>query len=404
MLVKFLLKYGELTLKGKNRSIFEDRLINNAKTALKKYKTRVYKPYGRFFLEVEVASQEEITEIKHILQQKVFGLHSVALGLSVRSDINVISETSLKMVKEYLKENPQKKTFKIETKRPYKKFPMQSPEVSMQVGGDIFEAIEELGVKMKNPDFVLHVEIISDETYIYIEKERCQRGLPVGSSGRVGLLLSGGLDSPVAGWLSQKRGCILEAIYFHSPPYTTEKAKQKVKDLAKVLSTYQNKLKLHIVHFTEIQLMMKSCIRMEYFVILGRRMMVRIANQIAEDSRLEALVTGENLGQVASQTIQNLHCVNTIAELPILRPLIAFDKDDTMDIARKIGTYDISILPYDDCCSLFLPPDPSTKSKIKYLELEEKKFPVEELVKNSIAKSETILFENGEEVSYEHKL
>jgi len=214
--------------------------------------------------------------------------------------------------------------------------------------------------------------------------------LPVGTSGKVGLLLSGGIDSPVAGYLAQKRGCYLNCIYFHSPPHTSQKAKDKVFELAKKLLDYQSHIRIFTVNFTETQLMFKKYTDEQYFVVLGRRMMMRIANEIARKYEFKALITGENLGQVSSQTLENLHCINSVAELPVLRPLLTYDKEETIEIARKIGTFDISILPYDDCCTLFLPPNPNTRSKVYNLEKEESKLDYQKIVEKAVETVEII--------------
>jgi thiamine biosynthesis protein ThiI len=230
----------------------------------------------------------------------------------------------------------------------------------------------------------IYVELLQDFTIVYSRKYQCLKGLPVGTSGKVGLLLSGGIDSPVAGYLAQKRGCYLNCIYFHSPPHTSQKAKEKVFELAKKLKDYQTGIRIFTVNFTETQLMLKKLTDEQYFVVLGRRMMMRIANEIAKEHEFKALITGESLGQVSSQTLENMHCIDTIAELPVLRPLICYDKEETIEIARRIGTFGISILPYDDCCTLFLPPNPNTKSKVQNLEREEKKVDIDAIVKKAV--------------------
>jgi len=387
----FLLKYGELALKGKNRRIFESTLIKNTKHALRDYKISIIKPFGRYFVEAEVENDAEKDEIFNILQNNVFGIATVAEGESVENDFEIIKDKALDMAKKYIDEHPgQVKNFRIETKRPNKNFIKDSLEMDREIGSHVFLHFGNLDVKLKRPDMTVYIEVLDDYTFIYTEKKRALRGLPVGTAGKVGLLLSGGIDSPVAGYLAQKRGCYLNCIYFHSPPYTTQKAKDKVITLAKKLGNYQNHVRLFVVNFSETQLMFKKLTDIQYFVVLGRRMMMRMCNQIAEKYRFKALVTGENLGQVASQTIENLHCVNSIAELPVLRPLICFDKEETMELAEKIDTFETSILPYDDCCTLFLPPKPNTKSKVKFLEREEAKVNFQEIVNRAVETVEII--------------
>ena len=396
----FLVKYGELSLKGKNKKIFEDRVISNIKNALQEYKFKISKPYNRFFLEFrddelqkEKISEDDYLKVLDVLRNRIFGISYVSIAEIVESNIEVFKEKALELAKKYYEENKDKlliRTFKAETKRNDKKFPMTSLEVDLEVGGHLGEYFTELDVKLVRPDMTVFIEILSGYTFIYVNRYKALRGLPVGSSGKVGLLLSGGIDSPVAGYLAQKRGCYLNCIYFHSPPHTSEKAKEKVITLATKLAKYQHRIKLFVVNFTETQLIMRKNTKIEYFVVLGRRVMMRIANKIAEQNNLTALVTGENLGQVASQTLQNLHCVNEIADRPVLRPLITYDKDETVELAQKIDTFETSILPYDDCCTLFLPPKPNTKAQVKYLEYEEEKVNIEEIVNKAVETVEVI--------------
>lgn len=398
----FLIKYGELALKGKNKTIFEDKVISNVKNALLEYKLKVTKPYNRFILEFrddEFEKDGGITEkdylkVLDVLRNRIFGISYVSIAEIVESEMEVFKTKALELAKEFYAENKDKiliKTFKAETKRNDKNFPKTSVETDLEVGSHLGVYFSELGVKLKKPDMTVFIEILQDYTFIYVNRYKALRGMPVGSAGRVGLLLSGGIDSPVAGYLAQKRGCYLHCIYFHSPPHTSEKAKQKVITLAKKLTNYQYKIKLYVINFTETQLLLKKNTKREYFVVLGRRVMIRIANIIAERKNLLALVTGENLGQVASQTLQNLHCVNELAEKPILRPLITYDKDETVELAQQIDTYNTSILPYDDCCTLFLPPKPNTKAQVKYLEYEEKNVNIEEIVNKAVETMEEIV-------------
>ena len=387
----FLLKYGELALKGKNRKNFESALIKNTKFALKDYNITIIKPFGRYFVEAEVENDEQRDEIFDILKNKVFGLATVSRGEAVENNFDTIKEKALEMAKIFIAEShKQVKNFRIETKRPNKRFTKDSLEMDREVGSYIYNHFGNLDVKLKKPDMTIYIEILDDLTFVYTKKERALRGLPVGTGGKVALFLSGGIDSPVAGYLAQKRGCYLNCIYFHSPPYTTQKAKEKVITLAKKLGNYQNHVRLFVVNFSETQLMFKKLTDIQYFVVLGRRMMMRIANKLSDKYYFKAFVTGENLGQVASQTIENLHCVNIISDIPVLRPLICYDKAETMELAEKIDTYETSILPYDDCCTLFLPPKPNTKAKVKFLEREEAKVDFEAIVERAVEGVEII--------------
>lgn len=391
----YLIKYGELMLKGKNRKFFENKVINNIRHILKEeFDIRVKKVFGRLFLEVTAKQEYETVEDldKHLIDtiNHVFGLHSISEGKTLKSDKDEIVKEVIETVRKELEKNPDIKTFSIRAKRPEKEFPHKSVEMNAICGEAVLNDFPDLKVSLKNPDLEVSIEILTEFTFIYTKKHLISSGMPVGTAGDVLLLLSGGIDSPVAGYLAQKRGCRLSCLYFHAPPHTSEKAKEKVVDLARVLKKYQGKIRLYVVNFTETQMMLKKFTKQENFVILGRRMMMRIANKIAEQDKYLAFVTGESLGQVASQTLQNLHCVNEIADKPILRPLISYDKVEAMDLARKIGTYDISIRPYDDCCTLFLPPNPDTKANPKYLVRQERNVNIEALVDRAVETVEVI--------------
>jgi thiamine biosynthesis protein ThiI len=389
MKVIYLLKYGELMLKKKNKKFFEDIVIKNCLAILREHKIKKVKLFGRFLLEAEVKNDAEKDIITHKLSTRIFGITSVSPGNVIDTDYKKISEECIKQAEIVINtENPV--TFKVEVNRPFKNVEMTSLEYAGELGGDIGEKYPHLKVKLKAPDMTIFVEILQDFTIVYSKKYNCLRGLPVGTSGKVGLLLSGGIDSPVAGYLAQKRGCYLNCIYFHSPPHTSQKAKDKVFELAKKLLDYQSHIRIFTVNFTETQLMFKKHTEEQYFVVLGRRMMMRIANEIAKKYEFKALITGENLGQVSSQTLENLHCINSVAELPVLRPLLTYDKEETIEIARKIGTFDISILPYDDCCTLFLPPNPNTRSKVYNLEKEESKLDYQKIVEKAVETVEII--------------
>lgn len=389
MKIIYLLKYGELMLKKKNKKFFEDMVIKNCLAILREHDIKKVKLFGRFLLEAEVENEAEKDVITHKLSTRIFGITSVSPGIVIDTDYKKISEECIKQAEIVIStENPV--TFKVDVNRPFKNVEMTSIEYAGELGGDIGDKYPHLKVKLKDPDMTIYVEILQDFTIVYSKKYNCLRGLPVGTSGKVGLLLSGGIDSPVAGYLAQKRGCYLNCIYFHSPPHTSQKAKEKVFELAKKLLDYQSHIRIFTVNFTETQIMFKKFTDEQYFVVLGRRMMMRIANEIARKYEFKALITGENLGQVSSQTLENLHCINSVAVLPVLRPLLTYDKEETIEIARKIGTFDISILPYDDCCTLFLPPNPNTRSKVYNLEKEEAKLDYKKIVEKAVETVEII--------------
>ena len=387
MKIIYLIKYGELMLKKKNRRFFEDMVIKNCFAVLKGHKIKKVKLFGRFLLEAEVTDGSEKDIITEKLRTRIFGLNSISPGIEIENDMGKIAGECIRQAEIGISEC-KPRTFKIEVKRPFKNFDKSSLEIASELGSAVWTKFQHLDVDLTNPDMTIHVELLQDFTIVYSEKYACLKGLPVGSSGKVGLLLSGGIDSPVAGYLAQKRGCYLNCIYFHSPPHTSQKAKEKVFDLAKKLKNYQTGIRIFTVNFTETQLMLKKMTDEQYFVVLGRRMMMRIANEIAKQNEFKALFTGESLGQVSSQTLENMHCIDTIAELPVLRPLICYDKEETIEIARRIGTFDISVLPYDDCCTLFLPPNPNTRSKVQNLEREEKKVDIDAIVKKAVETAE----------------
>lgn len=383
MKIIYLIKYGELMLKKKNRRFFEDMVIRNCYAVLRAHNIKKVKLFGRFLFEAEVTDDAEKNIITEKLRTRIFGLNSISPGIEIENDMDKIAEECIRQAEiEIAAHNP--KTFKIEVRRPFKNFAKTSLQIASDLGSAVWTRFQHLEVDLTNPDMTIYVELLQDFTVVYSKKYQCLKGLPVGTAGKVGLLLSGGIDSPVAGYLAQKRGCYLNCIYFHSPPHTSQKAKEKVFELAKKLKDYQTGIRVYTVNFTESQLMLKKLTDEQYFVVLGRRMMMRIANEIAKEHEFKALITGESLGQVSSQTLENMHCIDTIAELPVLRPLICYDKDETIEIARRIGTFDISVLPYDDCCTLFLPPNPNTRSKPYNLEREEKKVDIDAIVKKAV--------------------
>lgn len=358
-----LIKYGELALKGDNRSFFENKLIKNIKHALADFqKIKVEKTHGRIYIECEGDIEEVIERLK-----KVFGIVGITKAKKTDLNLNEIFKAAVELMKGH-----EGKTFKVETKRPNKSFPYNSMEISSRVGASVLKNIKNLKVDVHNPDVLLNVEI-REMAFVYAGVIEGIGGLPLGTNGKATVLLSGGIDSPVAAWMMMKRGVEVEAVYFHSPPYTSERAKDKVIDLCKVLSQYGQKIKLHVVHFTELQLEIYEKCPPKFTTIIMRRMMMKIAEKIAQKNGSMALITGESLGQVASQTIESLYATNASVSIPVFRPVIGMDKTEIIDLAQKIGTFEISIRPYEDCCTIFVPKHPATKPKLdKVIEAEQK--------------------------------
>lgn len=380
----YLISYSEIGLKGENRPFFERTLVNNIRQALKGITgLEIERFHGRIYVKAEGASKE----IKDRLV-KVFGIASISPALRIHPDMDEIKKGALIVLQEHKEYNG--KTFKVETRRPNKSFPLTSPEISKVVGAHILKNLNGLRVDVRNPDILVNIEI-REKAYIYWEKIPGLRGLPVGVSGKALLLLSGGIDSPVAGWMTMKRGVKIQAIYFHTFPFTSDRAKEKVIDLCRVLSTYNSPIILHVVNFTEVLKALQKEASTEFLTILMRRMMVRIAEKVALKENALGLVTGESIGQVASQTMESLAATNKVANIPIIRPLIAFDKDEIIEKAHKIGTYEISIRPYEDCCTVFVPRHPKTRPSLKDVEAAEKGLDVDRLVEEGFKKIETII-------------
>ncbi len=378
-----LLRFGELYLKGNNRYIFENKLIENIKFSLKSFTYKFEKTFGRYIIS-NYSQSEEFEIIKKL--KNVFGLHS----LSIAEEVDSIEED---IVKEVLKINVANKSFKVFVKRADKNFNKSSMVFASELGEKLLKKNSSSKVDLYNPQVEIHIDIrMNGKSYIFTNNIKCQGGLPLGTSGKGLLLLSGGIDSPVAGYLIGKRGMKIEAIHFHSYPYTSEQAKDKVIQLAKRLTSYLGEIKLHIVSFTKVQEEIhKNCLS-EYMITIMRRIMMRIAEQIAEQNSLQAVITGESLGQVASQTIESMMVTgNVLKHIPILRPCIAMDKEDIIKVSNEIDTYDISILPYEDCCTVFLPKNPIIKPSLERCEKEEKKLNLEELVLDCLKNEEIII-------------
>lgn len=382
-----LVRCGEILLKGLNRSVFEDKLIKNIKRALYGLGViKVRKSQSRIYVEPEEDTYDFDQAIDRL--KKVFGIVSLSVVSKVETDFDVIKNSVVRIVRDIVTENGYK-TFKVETKRGNKSFPMTSQEISCEIGGVILDHIPTLVVDVNNPDFVVYLEV-REETYIYSEKIDASGGMPTGTSGRAMLLLSGGIDSPVAGYSIAKRGVEIEAVHFYSYPYTSKRAKDKVIELARIVAQYCYGIKLYIVPFTDIQLEINDKCPKEEMTIIMRRMMMRIAEKIAVSKDATALITGESIGQVASQTMNGLYVTDRVVSMPVFRPLIGMDKNDVIEVARKIGTFDTSILPYEDCCTVFVAKHPNTKPKLSKIEKFEEVLDIDKLVSEAIDKIEVI--------------
>ena len=384
-----LARMGEVTLKGLNRGRFEAQLMNNLRYRLRSFgKVSIFQSQSRIWIESKeegnpyFETEESARELMTAVTQ-VFGIVSVSLARKFQGDINDIDRNAEEYVKNLLAANPSYKTFKVECKRGNKKFPMNSPMICEEVGAWILEHFENLSVDVHNPDFILHVEV-RDDNYVYAGKMMGHRGLPVGTAGKGMLLLSGGIDSPVAGYMMASRGMPIDAVYFHSFPYTSEQAKQKVVDLAKIVSRFSGRMNLYIVDFTKIQLDMVKNSPHDMLTIVMRRVMLQIAEQIAKKNDCKCLITGESLGQVASQTLEAISITNEVVDMPILRPLIGMDKEATVKISRDIGAFETSILPYEDCCTIFVAKHPKTHPKHADIEEAEKNLDIEAMVKQGV--------------------
>lgn len=355
-----VVRYSEIGLKGKNRGYFEKKLIDNIRKIARP--PEINKRYGRIIIRLK---DMDFDEIKARLKY-VFGIQNFSFAYAVSHDLDKIKEVVLKLLKLKLKNE---KTFKVQTKRSYKQFPMNSQELSAHIGAFVLENFKELSVDVHNPDIIVGIEVKEKEVFVFVGKEQMYGGFPVGSSGKGILLLSGGIDSPVAGWYMMKRGILIETLSFLSPPFTSEKSKNKILELSNILSKYvPDTLKTWIVPFTPIQQYIKTNAPDRYSLIIQRRSMMRIANKLAKKIKAKAIITGENVGQVASQTLENLHTIESASNLPVLRPLIGFEKIDIVEKAKEIGSYEISIQPYLDSCVVFAPKNPATKSSIKEIE------------------------------------
>lgn len=362
-----LLKYGEISLKGLNRPMFEKQLLANVakslaplgKFSIRKSQSTVYvEPLGDD-IDMQAATER---------LSKVFGIVNICPAAKCQKTIEDIERTTLECLSQI---DLNGKTFKVEAKREDKQFPMNSPQLCRHMGAVILKNTEGLSVDVHNPDILVQIEI-RKEAFIFTQKVSGAGGMPVGTAGRAALLLSGGIDSPVAGWMISKRGVVLDAVHFHSHPYTSDRAKEKVIELAKIMTQYTGPIRLHIVPFTDIQLDIIDKCPKNYLTIIMRRLMMRIAEKIARESGAMALITGESIGQVASQTMESLVVTDNAVDMPVFRPCIGMDKEEIVTISKKIDTYETSILPYEDCCTIFVPKHPKTKPSVAEIQEAEK--------------------------------
>ena len=385
----FLIKYAEIAIKGKNRYIFEDALVAQIKYQLRNVegKFRIAKESGRIFVytEGEFDYEEAIEALK-----RVFGIFSICPAVVLEDEgFEKLSQDVSSYVKKLY--GDKELTFKVNTRRNKKAYPMQSMEVSSELGAVILDNCPNMKVDVHHPDVYVNVEI-RNKIYLYSENIPGPGGMPLGTNGRAMLLLSGGIDSPVAGYMIAKRGVIIDAVYFHAPPYTSERAKQKVVDLAKLVAKYSGPIRLHVVNFTDIQLYIYDQCPHEELTIIMRRYMMKIAEEFAKKDGCLGLITGESIGQVASQTIHSLAATNEVCTMPVFRPVIGFDKQEIVDVALKINTYETSILPYEDCCTIFVAKHPVTKPNLGIIRRSEENLAekIDEMVETAIETAETI--------------
>lgn len=388
----FLIKYAEIAIKGKNRYIFEDALVDQIKYQLKNVEGtfKIVKEMGRIF--VYAQSEFDYEETVEALK-RVFGIFSICPAIVLEDEgFEKLSEEVAAYVKKLY--GDKELTFKVNTRRNKKSYPMQSMEVSSELGGVILDACPNMKVDVHNPDVFVNVEI-RNKIYLYSENIPGPGGMPLGTNGRAMLLLSGGIDSPVAGYMIAKRGVIIDAVYFHAPPYTSERAKQKVVDLAKLVAKYSGPIRLHVVNFTDIQLYIYDKCPHEELTIIMRRYMMKIAEEFAKKDNCQGLITGESIGQVASQTIYSLAATNDVCTMPVFRPVIGFDKQEIVDVALKINTYETSILPFEDCCTIFVAKHPVTKPNLEVIRRSETKLQekIDEMLKEAVDTAETIICE-----------
>ena len=382
-----LCKYGEIVLKGLNKSYFESTMVSAVKRRMAGLGNCEIR-YGQSVLYIEPLDDDFAFEEALRRVKCVFGIVNVIRAASCEKNLESILATAKEYLPDYLRGA---KSFKVTGKRADKRFPMTSPQISAQVGGAILSVMPKIDVDLYNPEKIVHVEIRENAAFLHADDSRGAGGIPSGTSGRALLLLSGGIDSPVAGYMVAKRGAVIEALHFESFPYTSERAKEKVLELARLVTEYTGKMNVHVIGLTKIQEELKKSINEEYFTLLLRRSMMRLAERVARKHHCEALVTGESLGQVASQTMQALGVTDSVVDMPVFRPCIGMDKEEIITIARKINTFETSILPYEDCCTVFTPKHPKTRPVLEKVIAEEKKLDMAALEDEAFAAIEDIV-------------
>lgn len=383
----FIVRCGEVALKGMNKPYFEKMLVNRIKKLLKKFdNVEAYRHEGLIFVRADKKHNPEmiIGEIS-----KVFGVASISPALECESELNSIGDAAVALMMDLI-EKKGIKTFKVDAKRADKNFPVKSPEIARIIGAKVLVGCKVLKVDVHNPDCVLFVDLRKDKSYVFEQKISGFGGLPLGTNGKGMVLLSGGIDSPVAAWMMAKRGMLIEAVHFHSYPYTSQRAQEKVEDLARIIAQYCGRFKMNVINLLPIQEKIVENCPEEETTILVRRFMMRIAEKVAQKSDCSMLITGENLGQVASQTAEALVVTDATVKMPVMRPLIALDKVDIIQKAKDIGTFETSIMPYEDCCTVFLPKHPATKPKLEKILESESKLDVDALVEAAVEKMEII--------------
>ena len=388
----FIVRCGEVALKGMNKPYFERMLLDRIKKLLKKFDgVKAYRHEGLIFVRADKELNPGTEGKQAILKEigKVFGVASISPAMECESTMEDIGQTAVEYMMEAIEERGVK-TFKVNAKRADKNFPVKSPDISRQIGAAVLKGCKVLKVDVHNPDVKLFVDVRHDKSYVYQDKIPGFGGLPLGTNGKGMSLLSGGIDSPVATWMMAKRGMMIEAVHFHSFPYTSQRAREKVEELAALVATYCGRFRMHVINLLPIQEQIVQNCPEEETTILVRRFMMRIAEELAAGNGCNMLITGENLGQVASQTAEALVVTDASVKMPVMRPLIGLDKTDIMDLAKDIGTYDKSIEPYEDCCTVFLPKHPATKPKLERILASESKLDCEGLIREAIEREEIV--------------
>ncbi|MGK8454995.1 tRNA uracil 4-sulfurtransferase ThiI [Staphylococcus epidermidis] len=384
-----LVRYGELTLKGTNRKMFVNQLKDNVKRAL--IPLRGYHVKGkRDRMYIELSPEADINEIIQRVS-KVYGIKSISPVIKIDKNEEKINQSAIQLSQDFVKGS----TFKVDVKRVDKSFRLDTYELQRQVGGAILKENNNITVNVKNPDYEIKIEVRMDAIYIYEKVIASAGGLPVGTGGKTLLMLSGGIDSPVAGIEVMKRGVTVEAIHFHSPPFTSEKAKDKVIELTRILAERVGPIKLHLVPFTEIQKQINKVVHPRYTMTSTRRMMMRISDKVVHQINANAIVNGENLGQVASQTLKSMYAINHVTATPVLRPLLTLDKEDIIKKAKELGTFETSIQPYEDCCTIFTPKNPVTEPDFDKVVKYESVFNFDEMIENAVENIETLTIDQN---------